>query len=431
MVRVRVYPSTIEGSIKAPPSKSYSHRAIVLASLAEGTSVISNPLFSRDTLATVRVMRQLGAIIKEIGHEKYEIEGASNLNSPSGVLDVENSGTTIRFATSICSLTPQGTCTLTGDSSIRKRPMGPLLDSLNSLGVDCWSSEGDGRPPIVVRGGGLRGGEAAVDGSTSSQFLSSLLISCPKAIRNSSLKVTNELVSRPYVDATIWMMSRFGVKVERDEYRSFSVQGGQSYRKSIITVPGDPGSASFFLIATMLGGGSVRISGIDTELPQAELSFLDIARALGAEIAISGGTIDLIAPEVLHGGSFDLKESPDLLPPLAMAALKADSPIRITGVEHTRSKESDRISALATELSKLGFKIKEGPSYINVDPTSELKSEILDAHNDHRLFMAFCALGTAMPDGLEIEGLESVDVSYPTFLDDLSSLGAKVEVGNH
>ncbi len=373
----------------------------------------------------------LGAVIKEKDHNKYEIEGAVDPKTPDGVLDVANSGTTIRLATSICSLTPPGTCILTGDESIRRRPMGPLLDSLKSLGVDCRSERENGCPPILVRGGGLRGGDAVVDSSISSQFLSSLLISCPKAALDSSIRVENELVSKPYVDATIWMMNMFNVKVDRDGYRAFSVRGEQSYKKAGITIPGDPGSASFFMVAAMLAGSSVKISGIDTELPQAELSFLEIARELGADIGMSHGTITLTAPEKLHGGSFDLKDSPDLLPPLAVAALRADSPIQITGVEHTRTKESDRISVLATELSKVGFKIKEGPDYLRIEPTMEPKSEILNAHNDHRLFMAFCAIGLSMPGGLVIEGLESVDVSYPTFLDDLSSLGAKIEVENH
>ena len=218
--------------VKAPPSKSYSHRAIVLASLAEGNSVIANPLFSRDILATVRVMRMLGAVIEEKDHDKYEIEGAVDQKSPEDVLDVANSGTTMRFATSICSLTPLGTCILTGDQSIRRRPMGPLLDSLKSLGVDCWSAKENGCPPIVVRGGGLRGGETVVDGSISSQYLSSLLISCPKAELNSSITVENELVSKPYVDATIWMMNMFNVRVDRDGYRIFSIKGEQSYNAS-------------------------------------------------------------------------------------------------------------------------------------------------------------------------------------------------------
>lgn len=393
--------------------------------------MIANPLFSRDILATVRVMRMLGAVIEEKDHDKYEIEGAVDQKSPEDVLDVANSGTTMRFATSICSLTPLGTCILTGDQSIRRRPMGPLLDSLKSLGVDCWSARENGCPPIVVRGGGLRGGETVVDGSISSQYLSSLLISCPKAELNSSITVENELVSKPYVDATIWMMNMFNVRVDRDGYRVFSIKGEQSYKNTDITVPGDPGSASFLMVAAMLAGSSLKISGIDIELPQAELSFLEIARELGAEISISHGTITLSAPEKLHGGSFDLKDSPDLLPPLAVAALKADSAIHISGVGHTRTKESDRISALSTELSKIGFKIKEGQDYLRIEPATEPKSVVLDAHNDHRLFMAFCALGLSMPRGLVIEGVESVDVSYPTFLDDLSSLGAKVEVENH
>lgn len=424
-------PSAIEGSIRAPPSKSFSHRAIVLASLAEGNSVILNPLFSRDTDATVRVMRMFGAVIEKKDHNRYEIDGAVDPKTPNEVLDVANSGTTIRFATSICALTPRGTCILTGDQSIRRRPMGPLLDSLKSLGVDCWSEQENGCPPIGVRGGGLRGGEAIVDSSSSSQFLSSLLISCPKAAHNSSIRVEKELVSKPYVDATIWMMNIFNVKVDRDGYRAFSIRGEQSYKKARVTIPGDPGSASFFMVAAMLAGSSIKISGIDSELPQADLSFLEIARELGAEVSISNGTISLTAPEKLHGGSFDLKDSPDLLPPLAVAALRADSPIEITGIEHTRIKESDRISVLSTELSKVGFKIKEGPDYLRIEPTMEPKSEVLNAHNDHRLFMAFCALGLSLPRGLVVEGLESVDVSYPTFLDDLSSLGAKIEVENH
>jgi 3-phosphoshikimate 1-carboxyvinyltransferase len=421
----------LSGSVSVPPSKSYTHRAVLMASLAVADgggkgSRIRNPLLSRDTNATVDACAAMGA-------EMERREGVLTIRGtgpkvPEDVVNVENSGTTLRFMTSAFSLAPEGYVALTGDSSIRRRPMQPLLDTLGQLGVQAWSSRGNGCAPVIVKTGGMKGGEASIRGDVSSQFISSLLISSPMAEIDTTLKVA-DAVSRPYIEMTLRLGERFGVKVRKKGYSEFEVESGQAYKAADFTVPADFSSASFIVAAVAMIGGKVRIENLDVSLPQGDARITEIARLMGAKVVEEKGAVVISSDgDKLHGGTFDLGDTPDLLPVVAALALRCDSPVEIVGTAHARFKETDRIAIVAKELSKLGVDVKERDDGLRILPQrARLQAAPLDAHDDHRMFMAFSLASMLIPGGAPIVGAESLDVSYPTFLEDIKRLGAKVK----
>ena len=416
----------LEGSVTVPPSKSYSHRATLMASLAQGESVVSNVLISRDTKATIQACKAMGATIGE-RDLTLTIEGTSP-KTPDDVVNVENSGTTLRFMTSAFSLAPDGYVVLTGDSSIRRRPMQPLLDTLGQLGVQAWSSRGNGCAPVVVKTGGMRGGKASIRGDVSSQFVSSLLISSPLAEIDTTLTVA-DAVSRPYIEMTLRLAEHFGVRVRKSGYSEFEVSSGQEYRAADFTVPADFSSASFVVAAVAMVGGRVRIDNLDASLPQGDAHIAEIARQMGAKVEEERGALVVASDgDKLRGGTFDLGDTPDLLPVVAALALRCDSPVEIVGTAHARFKETDRIAIVAKELSKLGVNVKERDDGLKILPQKgKLQAALMDAHDDHRMFMAFSLASMLIPGGAPVVGAESLDVSYPTFLEDIRKLGAKVK----
>ena len=413
----------LRGSVELPPSKSYTHRAVLLASLADGESHIVSPLISRDTLATVDGCRAFGAELRE-WHRTLSVRG-SRVNLPKDVVNVENSGTTLRFLTSVLASTPAGHSVLTGDESVRRRPMQPLLDALRELGAEAWSTRGNGCAPVVVKGGGIRGGKARMKGDVSSQFVSSLMISGALAGGDVTLELS-EAVSRPYMDATVAAMSRFGISVERDGYSTFSVPAGKGYKPCEFTVPADMSSASFIGAGVALVGGKVAMGKVDQSLPQGDARIFKILRSMGVEISEGGGQVVVQADGgELEGGSFDLADTPDLLPVVAVLGLRAKAGVTISGVRHARFKETDRVAMMAAELAKLGAEVEEREDGLTVRP-GHPRPAILEAHSDHRLFMAFSLASLLFARGSAVAGEDSVDVSYPNFLKDMSSLGAAV-----
>jgi 3-phosphoshikimate 1-carboxyvinyltransferase len=421
---VRVLSSgALEGEVKPPPSKSYTHRSVVLASLASGESHLSNVLFSRDTNATISACASMGARIVRSG-DALRIIGTKPL-APDDVVNVENSGTTLRFMTSVFSLAEKGYSVLTGDSSIRSRPMQPLLDALGPLGVRAWSARGNGRAPIIVEGGGIDGGETRIRGDVSSQFVSSLLISSVMAERRTTVTVADP-VSRPYIDATLATMRNFGVEVERERFSKFDVSPA-SYRHADFAVPADLSSASFIMAAAAVTGGSVRLENLNLEYPQGDLSIVEILKSMGVKVVANSSSMTVSAGgEKLMGGKFDLRDTPDLLPVVSVLALRSESPVEIVGTAHARFKETDRIAVMATELKKLGVEVTEKPDGLIISPPWRPTSALVDAHDDHRMFMALSIASLMIPGGAPILGVESLDVSYPSFLKDLERIGAKV-----
>ncbi len=420
-MRCKVGRSRISGHVFCPPNKSYTHRAIFLASLA-GNSRVDNALLSADTIATIEACRKFGARIK-IRDSSIIVKEPIKVGTNVPEINTENSGTTIRIAAGIASLFSKEII-LTGDDSLQKRPMQPLLDALSDMGAQCVST--DGRPPIRIKGR-ISGGDVTIPGNYSSQFISSLLISAPLTEKGISLTIKGNLVSKPYLDATISTMRGFGVSVQTlVPYKRYNIMP-QIYKSATFAVPIDFSSLALLLSAAVLDGNGVTIMGSVGDLPQGDEVFIDILEHLGVKVDISNDMIKIESPEKLRGGRFDLSNSPDLLPPLAILALNTTSPIEIVNVGHARLKETDRIAIISREMAKLGIKIWEREDGLVLEPSERLNGAELNSENDHRLFMAFCIAGMYIGN-CTVTDPESVKVSYPRFIEEMSSLGADIQV---
>ena len=420
-MKCRVDKSSLNGVIACPPNKSYSHRAIFMATLAKGTSTLRNVLLSRDTMATVEACKIFGAKL-EINDLTVTVESNGEIIPQINKIDASNSGTTIRISIAISSLA-DNKITLTGDSSLRKRPMQPLLDALEQLGAHCTST--DGKPPVTVSGRAL-GGVTHIAGSISSQFVSALLISGARMKKGLTLEIDGELVSKPYLDSTIATMKKFGVTVDViSPYKKYSVSN-QEYKSTNFVVPSDFSSMALLLSAAVLLGEKMSIEASIGDLPQGDREILSYLEKLGVKIEM-GEKIIVRSPKLLNGGRFDLSNSPDLLPPLAILSLKTSKPIEIYNVKHARFKETDRISILAKELAKIGVGVTEREDGLILEAPKSVKSADLDSSEDHRLFMAFSIAGMFVGN-CTVTDPDSVDVSYPTFIEDMRKIGANITV---
>ena len=416
----KIEKSQLNGEIVCPASKSYTHRAIFLAALSDGKSIVKDALYSSDTRATIDACKTFGVDVHESG-DIISIDNSINLEGEGGIIDVVNSGTTIRIATAIAAISPNKTI-LSGDSSIKKRPMRPLLDSLESLGAKCISD--DGKPPITVSGT-IKGGEVEIIGDVSSQFISALLIIAPRLQNGLELNIEGNIVSKPYIDSTIASMEKFGVEVETiEKYKKYKIEH-QTYKPTEFSVPSDFSNLALLLSATVLVGNDVSIKISMGDLPQGDELFIDILEKMGVIVTLQNNIISLKTPAKLDGGKFDLGNTPDLLPPLAILILKSQNPIWIYNVAHARFKETDRIKIIAREIKKIGIRVEEKDDGIILYPPENITSAQLDSENDHRLFMAFCICGMYI-GGCEVTNPESVEVSYPNFISDLSKIGGNI-----
>ena len=427
MVNVQVKKSKISGIIRCPASKSYSHRAIVIASLCERQSTITNALLARDTLATLAACNTLGANIQRKNTTLW-IEGKHSFDPPDNVVNAENSGTTMRMVTAMSALVKKGFTILTGDESLRKRPMQPLVDALNQLGVPCYSAKMDGTPPLIVRGGGIKGGVTVIDGSVSSQFVSALLITCIYADSKVLMRINGEQVSKTYIESTLATMKAFGVTVDYEpNFLEYHIKN-KEYRATTFDVPSDFSTLALILAAGILTGDEVTIRGLNFSLPQGDLHIIDIIRIMGGKVRVDKqkGEVIVYGSVTLEGGDFDLTDTPDLLPVVSILALKSRSPVKISGIAHARLKETDRVTNIASELMKLGAITKEEKNELSIIAPKILKNASLEAFNDHRLFMAF-TIASMLTEKSIVSDAESVDVSYPKFIPDMIKLQASIK----
>ena len=421
-MKCKVEKSRISGQIVCPANKSYTHRAIFLASIVGKNSIVENALFSADTNATIETCRKFGAEI-EIKDCSITVKNPIRIDSSTPEIDTGNSGTTIRIASGIASLFSEE-ITLTGDSSLQKRPMQPLLDALSSIGAQCHST--DGKPPVKIKGK-ITGGKVTIPGNLSSQFISSLLICGPLTEKGISLIIEGNLVSKPYLDATIATMRKFGVSVQTlIPYKRYNIPP-QIYKESTFTVPIDFSSLALLLSSSVLNGEDMVIEGNLGDLPQGDEVFIDILEQMGVNVTIDEDKIKIMSPKRLRGGRFDLSNSPDLLPPLAILALNSSKPIEITNVKHARLKETDRIAIMSRELAKIGIDVKEKEDGMVLESTETISGAELNSEEDHRLFMAFCIAGMYVGN-CTVTDPESVKVSYPNFIEEMNRLGAKIQI---
>ncbi len=427
MTFLKVKPSKLAGEVKAPPSKSYTHRAFMVALLARGESKVINPLLSFDTEATIEAARTLGAEISQEGDVWRVLGTAGELKPRADIIDARNSGTTIRLMSAVAALSPK-LVSLTGDESVRARPIGPLIEALAKLGAKARCEGPHGRPPVVV-GGGLNGGEVEITGAISSQFISALLLASPYAKEDVKINVTEELRSKPYVEITLELLNGARARIKRShDLMEFKIPGGQVFKAIDLDVPGDFSSASFMLAAAALTGGTVRVSNLDVQSAQGDKRIIEFLREFGADTKVKDKTVEVSSDGALSGIEADCGNNPDLVPALAVLGSVAEGRTRLLNIPHLRLKETDRIHALASELRKLGAEVEERTDELRIRGVKRLKGAKLTSYGDHRMAMAFAVASLVALGETIIDGAESISVSYPSFVEDIRKLGGKVEL---
>jgi 3-phosphoshikimate 1-carboxyvinyltransferase len=396
-----------------------------MASLA-GRTIVKRPLLSADTVATIQACRALGAVIRE-ENDILIVEGVNGKPvTPDNVIDVANSGTTLRFMMAVSALC-EGTTVLTGDDSIRTRPNTPLIDVLNQLGASVTSTRDNGIAPIVVKGP-LEGGEAVMDGSISSQFFSALLTACPLCQTRTVVKVDGELKSRPYVEITIEMLESAGIGIELIEddkgHLSFIIPPNQSYKLTEYTVPGDFSSASYLLAAGALAGGGLTVGGLYPN-KQGDAAIIPILQDMGADLEWDRERGEVkVNKSQLTGVTVDVSMTPDLVPTLAVLGALSVGETVIENAEHVRYKETDRLHAMTVELTKMGVDIREEPDRL-VIRGGGLHGAKVSGWHDHRIVMALTVAGLVVGDTV-IDTAESVKISYPGFFETMKTLGGDI-----
>jgi len=467
-MEVTVSRSKVGGTVRAPPSKSYTHRAILAAGYGQGTTAIRSPLLSADTRATARAVEAFGGRIER---EEAPEDGVSGADSsitgggtadgsdetptlsvtgfggvpavPEDVLDCANSGTTMRLVCATAALCP-GLVVLTGDGSLRSRPQGPLLDAIRELDGRAESTRSNGQAPLVVGGRNtsaesdaspsrpepISGGGVSIPGDVSSQFVSALLMAGAVSRDGIEIDLETALKSAPYVEITREVLAAFGVDTERTN-RGFAVPGSQTYRPTggEYTVPGDFSSASYLLAAGALAGDDgLRVEGVYPSA-QGDSALIEILDRMGATISWDreAGVVEVMGSE-LSGITVDVGDTPDLLPTIATLGAAAEGETRIVNAEHVRYKETDRVAAMATELGELGASVTEERDTLTIrGGDSELAGTRVSGYADHRIVMALAVCGLVAAGETTVTDAEHVDVSFPNFFDVVSGLGATVE----
>ncbi len=404
------------GTVSPPASKSYTHRAIIMAALSGGRCDISNPLDSFDTRATADAVRSMGATVDWTDGHICVI--SKDIHAPDRTIDVLNSGTTMRLMTGISALFDSET-TITGDESIRKRPMGPLLSALEGCGVRCGSN--DGKAPITIAGP-VKGDRIEIDGSISSQFVSSMLMMAPLIGRPTDIILKGKVVSQPYIDITTSMLKRFGIDIVVTD-SGYHVEP-QSYHPCDYRVPTDFSSAAFPLVAGGLSG-KVSVNGLDMSDPQGDKMIVDILRMAGCKVDIDDDVITCTHDGRPKACDIDISNVPDLFPIVAVLLSTADGTSRLYGAPQLRFKESDRIGSVEAMLNTLGADVKGTDDGCIINGVDRLKGGRIDHRGDHRLMMA-ASIASLVSDGpVSMENDLCWNVSYPGFVEQMRSLGMR------
>lgn len=413
----------LSATLPAPPSKSLSARALLLAAMAEGETTILEPLDADDTRYMVDAIRRVGYEVKGSFREGITIGQRRSISANETELFIGNAGTAMRFLTGWLAFTP-GRFILRGEARMHERPVGELVEALRMLDSEVEYLEREGYPPISLRGRKMRGGFAVeVEGDRSSQFVSSLMMAGATLPDGLAIRIAS-LSSRPYVDLTASILREFGATAREDEPGLFRVHGPLQ-RAEPYRVEGDWSSASYWLAAAIATRGRVTVTGLRRDSAQGDRAFADILERMGASIERAEDSVTARTSDPLHGGTFDCNATPDLVPTLAAIAPLADSPVEITRIATLRHKESDRIAVVAGELRKLGARVEEREDAMIVHPGWTNEPVVVETHGDHRIAMAFAVAGLAR-GGVSIADESVVGKSYPRFWRDLEGVvGAK------
>jgi len=439
-MKLRIAPTKkLIGTINAPPSKSYSHRVFIVSSLTKGVSIIKNPLISGDVGVTIKILEALGHKVSKASNHSFIVKSNyGNYKPVKKLLDCQNSGTSIRIFTALAMLIDGG-LSFTGEFIKRRRPIIPLLKALESIGCNYRLTEKD----LVVKRKGKKCDIINIPGDISSQFISALLMMCPlldcKKRDSMIVKITSPITSYPYIKITLDVLRSFGIKIQErlndEKVGSYLISCKQNYRAQTYEIPGDFSSISFILAATILTPeeSQVIIKNLNFEKPQGDQGIIKILQKMGANIKIMKENNSLIVngninQNPLTGINIDIRDTPDLFPILSIIGAFAKGKTEIYNALNLRNKESDRISIIAKELSKMGVKVIEEKDKIIIYHCKELRGASFNHENDHRIAMALTIASLFAQSPSQIDDIEIVEDSYPNFVEHIKKLGANVEL---
>lgn len=407
---------SINGEVTLPGSKSLSNRILLLAAVARGETHISNLLDSDDVRHMLNALKSLG-----VSYTLSADKTSCTVQGRNGPLHAEdalelflgNAGTAMRpLCAMLCA--GRGEFTLKGEPRMYERPIGDLVDCLRACGAEIDYLGNPDYPPLRIHGGGLRGGKVSIRGNISSQFLTAMLMAAPFCDRDLEIVVEGELVSKPYILITLDVMAKFGVNVVNDNYQRFVIRSGQHYTSpGAIMVEGDASSASYFLAAAAIAGGTVRVHGSGASSVQGDARFAEVLEQMGAGVTWGDTWIEVTRGD-LHGVDVDLNHIPDAAMTIATTALFAQGPTTIRNIYNWRVKETDRLSAMATELRKVGAAVEEGEDYITITPPTSIQSAAIDTYDDHRMAMCF-SLAAFGDSPITINDPECTSKTFPTY----------------
>ena len=410
MIRIEAGPVR-DCTLNVPGSKSYTHRLLIAAAMSEGCCIIDNALRSEDTDLTLGALRQMGVEIRERG-TILEMYGCGGRFRPTAdPIQLGNSGTSMRLLISTACL-GEGDYLLTGTQRMQERPVQPLVSALTQLGVRIVCINGNGCPPVSIRGGDTQGGAVDIDCSVSSQFLSSLLLAAPRLRAGMDIRVVGKTVSKPYIDMTIDILNRFGVQVEREGYARFQVAGDQHFQPGHYSVEPDGSNASYFWAVGAITGRRITVEGIQTGSLQGELGILTLFEQMGCRVARMEDQVSVQGGD-LRGITADMGNMPDMVPTLAVVAAFAKGRTIIRNVAHLKAKECDRLAAVMTELGRMGIETHSDGNDLTVVGGTP-RGAAIETYNDHRIAMSFAVAGLKA-QGTSIRDERCVDKSFPGF----------------
>jgi 3-phosphoshikimate 1-carboxyvinyltransferase len=414
----------IDATVNVPGSKSLTQRALLIAALADGRSVLEGPLDSEDTRYTSAALGAMGIdVLKET--DRWVVEGRGGLiETPAQDIFLGNNGTATRFLTSVACL-GNGVFRITGDKRMEERPIEPLMLALRGWGASVKSIRGTGCPPLEIAAGGLAGGRTLLPEGKSSQYLSSLLLVAPYARQTARLEVAGEVLSKPYVAMTLEVMNAFGVKAEANaSCNNFTVPKGVYHARTYM-IEGDASGASYFFAAAAISRGRVTVRNMPYPSLQGDARFVDLLQKMGCSVEKSAAGTSVTGPEKLHGITVDMGDCPDVVPTLAVVAAMAEGRTTISNIAHLRIKECDRLHVMASELAKLGVKIEEREDALIIEgcggEVGRLRGAVIETHNDHRIAMSFAVAGLVVK-GIRIENEGCVAKSFPDFWERFAAL---------
>ncbi len=420
---VEIRPATrpVDATVVLPGSKSYTNRALIIAAMAQGPSLLRQALFSDDTDYMADALRALGIdVVEDRERAEFRVQGTGGrIPAGSAELFVGNAGTAARFLTSFVAL-GHGEFVIDGVPRMRQRPIQPLLETLQQLNVNATAVNDDGCPPVRVRSEGFAGGRARMRGDISSQYFSSVLMVAPLSAQGVELEVEGEMVSKPYIDMTASTMAAFGCTMVNHAYRCYTVAGGQHYTGRTYDIEPDASGASYFFAAAAVTGGRVRVQHLGDGSGQGDLHFVDVLERMGCRVVRAAGYTEVSGPPQLRGIDADMADISDTAQTLAAIAPFADGPVTIRGVAHIRNKETDRVAALATELRAMGVRVDERADGLTIHPGG-VHGAAIATYDDHRMAMSFAVAGLRQP-GVVIKDPGCVSKTFPDFWERFAAL---------